>query len=131
MGESFSFHLRGLFDSGRVKVASTDPAKQEEERKQALAERERADRAKAMERAALVRKDSSANPLRDDKAPMHLGVFYDGQRVDYVLRDGKALILEPRTGQKVVPRLTRKDPPPCASVSCSWLTARTRSIASA
>lgn len=78
-----SFHLRGLFDEGAVKLSQEQAAQ------------------KAVEQAADVKSSEARHPLDDPAAPVTLDVFYDGLPVAIQFEGGKARVPEPREGQKV------------------------------
>jgi hypothetical protein len=82
MGESFV--LRGGADGGEVKLV---PEQQRQEQ--------------SLQQAARVREQKATHPAVDRAAPVTLEVRYDGRPVAYEVRDGRALIPEPREGQQV------------------------------
>jgi hypothetical protein len=86
VGESFL--IRGAFDAGRTEV---------------VRDRE------VVTSAARVKAAQETNPLQDPEAPLELEILYDNQRVPLQLREGKALILEPREGQDVLIVLRKVD----------------------
>lgn len=82
MGESFL--LRGAFDDGKIAEA------------------------KALETAAKVKDQKEAYPLGDSAAPVSLDIWYDNTRIPFAVKGGKAVIPEPKEGQKVSFVLKRK-----------------------
>jgi hypothetical protein len=82
-----SFLLRGAFDSGKHQLVEN----------------------KAIQTAARVKNEEQQHPLKNRQAPIKLKILYDGKPVRLKIRDGKALIKEPRRGQEVVFVLERKD----------------------
>jgi hypothetical protein len=82
LGESFL--LRGGADGGEVKL---------------IPERQRQDL--SLQAAARVREQKASHPALDRTAPVTLEVRYDGKRIPYEVRDGRALVPEPREGQRV------------------------------
>jgi len=86
VGESFL--IRGAFDSGRTEVVRNQ---------------------QVVTTAARVKTARETNPLKDPAAPVALEVYYDDRRIPLQLREGKALIAEPREGQAVVLVLRKVD----------------------
>ncbi len=98
VGESFM--TRGAFDGGRVDVVKDQAASEEAVRDQVV------------KTAARVKLSQVMHPLQDPEAPVALEVYYDNQRIPFQLRDGKALIPEPREGQAVLFVLRKVDTTP-------------------
>jgi hypothetical protein len=86
-----SFLVRGIFD--RADPAKR-PAREPEPAPEQVYEQ-------AAQTAAKVKEAQQAYPLEDRAAPVKLEILYDGKPVPLEIKDGKALIPEPRTGQKV------------------------------
>lgn len=78
-----SFVLRGAFDSGEV-----------------------------VESAAKVKQQKQSSPVADNSAPVKLEVYYNGKLQPFEVKDGKALIQEPKAGQKVKLVVRRLDKGP-------------------
>jgi hypothetical protein len=90
IGESFL--LRGGADGGDLKL---------------VPERQRLEQ--SLQQAARVREQKATHPAVSRGAPITLEVRYDGKPVAYEVRDGRALIPEPREGQQVEMVLRRDD----------------------
>ena len=91
LGESF--FLRGAFDDGSSELTFEDRQQERQER--------------VIEQAQQVRTKTATFPLSDTAAPMRLEVLFDGRPVKVEVRDGRAFIPEPVTGQKVEFALVR------------------------
>src|SRR5262249_33928163 len=69
-------------------------------------------RAEAITSAAKVETAPATTPLRDPAAPVALEIRYDGQPIPLEIRDGKAVVREPREGQKVAFVIRKVDTTP-------------------
>lgn len=87
MGESFV--LRG----SKVKISSRDSYQPDW----------------AFQAAAQVKGEEAKHPISDKEAPVTLDVFYDNKRVPVKLRQGKAMVAEPKEKQKIRIVLKRDD----------------------
>lgn len=85
LGESYILRT-GLNKDGEFKVVPADQAVQD---------------------ALEVRQQKKDFPLMAKDAPVELQIYYDGKKVPYEIRDGKAFIPEPQEKQDVVFRLKR------------------------
>ncbi|HKB05596.1 MAG TPA: hypothetical protein VKD90_25455 [Gemmataceae bacterium] len=104
MGESFT--LRGAFDDGKVETGSKEKAKndppKEEKKNEPPADLPKDKDQSALQSAVEIRDQKAGkHPAEDPNAPIKLTVLYDGKPVKVEVRDGKAFVPEPATGQKV------------------------------
>ncbi|HKB04926.1 MAG TPA: hypothetical protein VKD90_22065 [Gemmataceae bacterium] len=121
LGESFT--VRGAFDDGKVETkakAKNDAEAKPQAKKDAQAKND-APKEKAkndppadlpkdsdvIQQAKAVKDQVAKHPAEDPIAPVKLTVLYDGKPVPVQVRDGKAFVAEPNTGQKVEFVMTR------------------------
>jgi hypothetical protein len=115
LGESFT--VRGAFDDGKVETkakpkndgdakpqAKNDPPKEKAKNDPPADLPKDAD---VIQQAKAVKDQVAKHPAEDPKAPVKLTVLYDGKAVPVQVRDGKAFVPEPTTGQKVEFVMTR------------------------
>src|SRR5262249_477734 len=118
MGESFT--LRGAFDDGKVETkpkgkndAETKPQAKNDPPKEKAKNDPPADLPKDKDQSALqsavdVRDQKAGkHPAEDPNSPIKLTVLYDGKPVKVEVRDGKAFVPEPATGQRVEFMITK------------------------
>src|SRR5262249_7437092 len=118
MGESFA--LRGAFDDGKVETkpkgkndAETKPQAKNDPPKEKAKNDPPADLPKDKDQSALqsavdVRDQKAGkHPAEDPNSPIKLTVLYEGKPVKVEVRDGKAFVPEPATGQRVEFMITK------------------------
>ena len=103
VGESFS--TRGAFDGGQIVKTNDDAPSDLPDDLDGLDPGTQTILASAKQ----VRESSTASkhPLLDPSAAVRLQVFYDGVSVPFDFKDGRALLREPRTGQRVEVQLAK------------------------
>lgn len=108
VGESFS--TRGAFDGGKItKVNSQNPPSDLPDDSDSGLNNQTA---LALTSVKKIRDEKTAiHPLVDPAACVRLEIAYDGKLMPFDIRDGKALLREPKQGQRVEIFLTKDKTP--------------------
>ena len=111
VGESF----RGGFDGGKIQTTPDEGGLPDEDPKDA-ARVQAAQKEKATEKVFTsvknIREESTeSHPFVDSNAAVRLQVLYDGQVVPFDIKDGRALLREPKEGQRIELRITKDATP--------------------
>ncbi|MGB7324003.1 MAG: hypothetical protein WBD31_03970 [Rubripirellula sp.] len=107
IGESFS--TRGAFDGGKVATTNANSIPDDLPTDVDPSD-DNAASATALASATSIRQDAtSTHPILDPQSPVRMRILYDGRDVPIKVRDGRALVAEPNTGQRVEISLTKDD----------------------
>jgi hypothetical protein len=99
LGESFT--LRGAFDGGKVEPAAKGKNEAKAKNDPPVDLPKDKDQAAVKSAADIRDQKAGLHPAEDPNAPVKLVVLYDGRPVKIEVRDGKAFVPEPSSGQTV------------------------------